>query len=108
MSTPSSDRGCEKAVTYRRVEKISGLRGTAVNIVQMVFGNMGEDSGTGSDSARSEHGENTFYGDSFPTHRARVVAGIRTPVKLSRSGEDARRLLPAREGPSHPREAYKE
>src|SRR5262245_808718 len=37
----------EKAVTYRRVEKISGLKGTAVNIVQMVFGNMGEDSGTG-------------------------------------------------------------
>ncbi len=38
----------EKAVTYRRVEKITGLLGTAVNVVQMVFGNMGEDSGTGS------------------------------------------------------------
>src|SRR3990170_8793254 len=37
----------EKAVTYRRVEKITGLLGTAVNVVQMVFGNMGEDSGTG-------------------------------------------------------------
>ena len=32
----------DKAVTYRRVEKINGLKGTAVNIVQMVFGNMGE------------------------------------------------------------------
>ncbi len=37
----------EKAVTYRRVEKITGLLGTAVNVVQMVFGNTGEDSGTG-------------------------------------------------------------
>src|SRR3989304_5049558 len=37
----------DKAVTYRRVEKINGLKGTAVNIVQMVFGNMGENSGTG-------------------------------------------------------------
>ncbi|MGA8268179.1 MAG: PEP/pyruvate-binding domain-containing protein, partial [Candidatus Acidiferrales bacterium] len=37
----------EKAVTYRRVEKITGLLGTAVNVVQMVFGNSGENSGTG-------------------------------------------------------------
>ena len=37
----------EKAVTYRRVEKITGLLGTAVNVVQMVFGNTGDNSGTG-------------------------------------------------------------
>lgn len=37
----------EKAVTYRRVEKITDLNGTAVNIVQMVFGNKGDNSGTG-------------------------------------------------------------
>ncbi len=37
----------EKAVTYRRVEKITGLLGTAVNVVQMVFGNRGQNSGTG-------------------------------------------------------------
>src|SRR5262249_46094078 len=37
----------EKAVTYRRVERITGLVGTAVNVVQMVFGNTGEKSGTG-------------------------------------------------------------
>ena len=37
----------EKAVTYRRVEKITGLLGTAVNVVQMVFGNTGDTSGTG-------------------------------------------------------------
>src|SRR5262245_42776558 len=36
----------EKAETYRRVEKITNLKGTAVNIVQMVFGNLGDDSGT--------------------------------------------------------------
>src|SRR3990167_972966 len=54
----------EKAVTYRRVEKISGLRGTAVNLVQMVFGNMGETSGTGVCFTRDPNtGENIFYGD---------------------------------------------
>jgi len=37
----------EKAVTYRRVEKITDLKGTGVNVQQMVFGNMGDDSGTG-------------------------------------------------------------
>src|ERR1700676_1568879 len=37
----------EKAVTYRRVERITGLLGTAVNVVQMVFGNNGDNSGTG-------------------------------------------------------------
>src|SRR5260370_347571 len=37
----------EKAVTYRRVEKITGLLGTAVNVMQMVFGNTGDTSGTG-------------------------------------------------------------
>jgi pyruvate,orthophosphate dikinase len=37
----------EKAVKYREVEKISNIYGTAVNVVQMVFGNMGETSGTG-------------------------------------------------------------
>ena len=37
----------EKAVTYRRVEHITGLLGTAVNVVQMVFGNTGDTSGTG-------------------------------------------------------------
>jgi hypothetical protein len=54
----------EKAVTYRRVEKITGLLGTAVNVVQMVFGNTGEDSGTGVCFTRDPStGEKTFYGD---------------------------------------------
>ncbi len=54
----------DKAVTYRRVEKITGLLGTAVSVVQMVFGNWGEDSGTGVCFTRDPStGEPHFYGD---------------------------------------------
>ncbi|HOV63243.1 MAG TPA: pyruvate, phosphate dikinase, partial [Spirochaetia bacterium] len=75
----------EKAVTYRRVEKIQGVIGTAVNVVQMVFGNMGETSGTGVCFTRDPNtGENVFYGDYLVNAQGEdVVAGIRTPMKLS-------------------------
>ncbi|MDE2027520.1 MAG: pyruvate, phosphate dikinase [Candidatus Omnitrophica bacterium] len=75
----------EKAVTYRRVEKITDLEGTAVNVVQMVFGNKGEKSGTGVCFTRDPNtGENTFYGDYLINAQGEdVVAGIRTPLKLS-------------------------
>jgi len=75
----------EKAVTYRKVEKIEGLTGTAVNVVQMVFGNMGDDSGTGVCFTRDPStGENTFYGDLLINAQGEdVVAGIRTPIHLS-------------------------
>ncbi len=75
----------EKAVTYRRVEKISGFLGTAVNIVQMVFGNMGDSSGTGVCFTRDPNtGENIFYGDLLMNAQGEdVVAGIRTPIHLS-------------------------
>ena len=75
----------EKAVTYRKVEKIEGLAGTAVNIVQMVFGNMGDDSGTGVCFTRDPStGENTFYGDLLINAQGEdVVAGIRTPLHLN-------------------------
>ena len=75
----------EKAVTYRRVEKISGLLGTAVNVVQMVFGNMGEDSGTGVCFTRDpSSGEKIFFGDFLLNAQGEdVVAGIRTPMHLS-------------------------
>jgi pyruvate, orthophosphate dikinase len=81
----------EKAVTYRRVEKITGLLGTAVSVVQMVFGNWGEDSGTGvcftRDPSSGEHG---FYGDFLPNAQGEdVVAGIRNPLPLT---EMAKRL----------------
>ena len=75
----------DKAVTYRRVEKIQGIKGTAVNIVQMVFGNMGDTSGTGVCFTRDPNsGDNLFYGDYLVNAQGEdVVAGIRTPIKLS-------------------------
>ncbi|MCK4342647.1 MAG: pyruvate, phosphate dikinase, partial [Phycisphaerae bacterium] len=79
----------EKAVTYRRVEKITDLTGTGVNIQQMVFGNMGDDSGTGVCFTRDPStGENVFYGDMLVNAQGEdVVAGIRTPIKLTELGE---------------------
>jgi pyruvate, orthophosphate dikinase len=75
----------DKAVTYRRVEKIQGIVGTAVNIVQMVFGNMGDSSGTGVCFTRDpNNGENLFYGDYLINAQGEdVVAGIRTPIRLA-------------------------
>jgi pyruvate,orthophosphate dikinase len=75
----------EKAVTYRRVEKITGLLGTAVNVVQMVFGNTGDTSGTGVCFTRDpSSGEKTFYGDYLVNAQGEdVVAGIRTPMQLN-------------------------
>jgi len=74
----------EKAVTYRRVERITGLQGTAVNVVQMVFGNLGENSGTGVCFTRDPStGEKSFYGEFLINAQGEdVVAGIRTPMPL--------------------------
>ena len=82
----------EKAVTYRRVEKITGLLGTAVSVVQMVFGNTGEKSGTGVCFTRDPStGEKIFYGDFLINAQGEdVVAGIRTPLHLT----DMARLMP--------------
>jgi pyruvate, orthophosphate dikinase len=75
----------EKAITYRRVEKITGLLGTAVNVVQMVFGNTGDNSGTGVCFTRDPStGEKVFYGDYLTNAQGEdVVAGIRTPMHLN-------------------------
>ncbi|MBI5546468.1 MAG: pyruvate, phosphate dikinase, partial [Deltaproteobacteria bacterium] len=75
----------EKCVTYRRVEKITDVRGTAVNVVQMVFGNKGENSGTGVCFTRDPNsGENVFYGDYLINAQGEdVVAGIRTPQPIN-------------------------
>ncbi len=75
----------DKAVTYRKVEKLVGIKGTAVNIVQMVFGNKGDTSGTGVCFTRDPNsGENIFYGDYLINAQGEdVVAGIRTPLKLA-------------------------
>jgi pyruvate, orthophosphate dikinase len=82
----------EKAVTYRRVEKITGLLGTAVNVVQMVFGNTGDDSGTGVCFTRDPStGEKVFFGDFLLNAQGEdVVAGIRTPLQLT----ELQKLMP--------------
>ena len=71
----------ERAVSYRRLTNVTGLNGTAVNIQTMVFGNMGDDSGTGVAFTRNPStGENKFYGEFLINAQGEdVVAGIRTP-----------------------------
>ncbi len=75
----------DKAVAYRRIEKITGLLGTAVNVQTMVFGNMGDDSGTGVGFTRNPStGENKLYGEFLINAQGEdVVAGIRTPLPVS-------------------------
>ncbi len=79
----------DKAVTYRRVEKITELKGTGVNVQTMVYGNKGDRSGTGVCFTRDPNtGENVFYGDYLINAQGEdVVAGIRTPLKLSTLGD---------------------
>jgi pyruvate,orthophosphate dikinase len=86
----------EKAVTYRRVEKITGLLGTAVNVVQMVFGNTGENSGTGVCFTRDpSSGEKVFYGDYLSNAQGEdVVAGIRTPMPLREMAKAMPKVYP--------------
>lgn len=71
----------DKAISYRRIEGIQGLNGTAVNIQAMVYGNMGNTSGTGVAFTRNPStGENKFYGEFLVNAQGEdVVAGIRTP-----------------------------
>src|SRR5215213_6086323 len=75
-----------KAIQYRRIERITGLKGTAVNVQAMVFGNMGDSSGTGVAFTRDPNtGENLFYGDYLINAQGEdVVAGIRTPEPISK------------------------
>ncbi len=70
-----------RAITYRRINRISGLKGTAVNVQAMVFGNMGETSSTGVCFSRNPStGEKQFYGEFLVNAQGEdVVAGIRTP-----------------------------
>ncbi|PKP97246.1 MAG: pyruvate, phosphate dikinase, partial [Alphaproteobacteria bacterium HGW-Alphaproteobacteria-13] len=71
----------DRAISYRRLSGIQGLRGTAVNVQAMVYGNMGDDSGTGVAFTRNPStGDNTFYGEFLVNAQGEdVVAGIRTP-----------------------------
>ncbi len=72
----------DKAISYRRVEGVTGLAGTAVNCQTMVFGNMGDDSATGVGFTRNPStGENKLYADYLINAQGEdVVAGIRTPL----------------------------
>ena len=75
----------EKAIKYRHINDIKGLWGTAVNVVAMVFGNLGSTSGTGVCFSRDPStGEKYFYGEYLMNAQGEdVVAGIRTPNTLA-------------------------
>lgn len=75
----------QRAITYRKINGIPGDWGTAVNVQTMVFGNMGETSGTGVAFTRDPAtGENVFYGEYLMNAQGEdVVAGIRTPKPIS-------------------------
>jgi pyruvate,orthophosphate dikinase len=77
-----------RAKTYRRLNKISDDLGTAVNVQTMVFGNMGESSGTGVGFTRNPAtGAKEFYGEFLMNAQGEdVVAGVRTPVPIKELG----------------------
>ncbi len=79
----------ERAIAYRKMYSIPEAWGTAVNIQAMVFGNMGEDSGTGVAFTRdAATGENYFYGEFLMNAQGEdVVAGTRTPLPISKLAE---------------------
>ncbi len=75
----------DRAVKYRRINHITGIRGTAVNVQAMVYGNMGDDCATGVCFTRNPStGENKLYGEFLINAQGEdVVAGIRTPQDIS-------------------------
>ncbi|MDR1216938.1 MAG: pyruvate, phosphate dikinase [Treponema sp.] len=75
----------ERAIKYREIENIKNIKGTAVNVQSMVFGNMGEASGTGVCFSRNAStGEKIFDGEYLMNAQGEdVVAGIRTPEKIA-------------------------
>ena len=75
----------KRAVDYRRFNKIPDDWGTAVNVMEMVFGNMGDDSGTGVAFTRDPNtGERVLFGEYLTNAQGEdVVAGIRTPEKIA-------------------------
>jgi pyruvate,orthophosphate dikinase len=79
-----------RAIVYRRMNDIPGDWGTAVNVQSMVFGNMGETSGTGVAFTRNPStGEKGIYGEYLINAQGEdVVAGVRTPQPISKLQED--------------------
>ena len=80
----------ERAIVYRRMNDIPGDWGTAVNVQSMVFGNMGDRSGTGVAFTRNPAtGEKGIFGEYLINAQGEdVVAGVRTPQPISRLAED--------------------
>jgi len=79
-----SSWNCPRAIKYRQLNDIRGLAGTAVNVQAMVFGNMGNDCGTGVCFTRNPStGKKEFYGEFLMNAQGEdVVAGIRTPEPM--------------------------
>jgi pyruvate,orthophosphate dikinase len=75
----------ERAKTYRRINRIDDWLGTAVNVQAMVFGNLGENSGTGVGFTRNPAtGEHVFFGEYLMNAQGEdVVSGVRTPLSIS-------------------------
>ncbi len=80
----------KRAKTYRKINRITGLLGTAVNVQCMVYGNMGDDSATGVCFTRNPaDGTNSLYGEFLVNAQGEdVVAGIRTPRNISELDND--------------------
>jgi pyruvate, orthophosphate dikinase len=78
-----------RAIRYRKLNDLRGFKGTAVNVQSMVFGNFGEDSGTGVCFSRDPStGEKYFYGEFLMNAQGEdVVAGIRTPMDIKSLAE---------------------
>ncbi len=77
----------QRAITYRKLNQIPDDWGTAVNVQSMVFGNMGDDCATGVAFTRNPAtGEHRFFGEYLPNAQGEdVVAGIRTPLPISKA-----------------------
>ncbi|HWI35638.1 MAG TPA: pyruvate, phosphate dikinase, partial [Burkholderiales bacterium] len=87
----------DRAIRYRQLNDIRGVRGTAVNVQAMVFGNMGDTSATGVAFTRNPStGERAYYGEFLINAQGEdVVAGIRTPQYLTKSAREAAGAKPA-------------
>lgn len=84
----------DRAIVYRKLNKIPVEWGTAVNVQAMVFGNMGDTSGTGVAFTRNPStGENEFYGEYLMNAQGEdVVAGIRTPLPISELKKENKKI----------------
>lgn len=84
----------DRAIVYRKLNSIPAEWGTAVNVQSMVFGNMGDDSGTGVAFTRDPaSGERVFYGEYlFNAQGEDVVAGTRTPHQIAELKKDSPKL----------------